>query len=148
MGSSMQQQLCFLLLFADPPLALKRPLCTKKFCSWAEETSIWLSNNTITQSNFWLSKLILLNFNFFFWKRDSLREKNYKNISVQWLQPIGFRYLLGGEHIHHQMGPVAIMGSLLALIKNQDNLSSPPTKKQNKTPKPQNIWITSLHLAY
>ena len=92
--------------FRLSPLALKRPLCTEKFCSWAEETSIWLRNNIITQSNFWLSTLILSNFNFFFWKIDSLREeKNCKKILlVQQLQLLGFRYLLGGKRIHHQKG--------------------------------------------
>lgn len=112
-------------------LELKRSLLTEKFSSWAEETSIWLRNNTVTQSNFWLSTLILSNFNFFFWKIDSRREE--KIIAVQWLKLKGFRCHRGGKHIHHQMEMWAGMGGLLGLIRKQDNLSPPFHKKKKKS---------------
>lgn len=127
----------FSSFFAYPPLALKKPLCMEKFCSWAEETSIWLRNNTITQEQIWPlqiwpSTLILLNFNFVFWKRDSLSEEKIlqKFLLAQGLKLIGFRYLLGGEHVHHQMKTWAGMGSLLGLFQN--NLPSLPTKEITK----------------
>lgn len=100
-----------------------------KFCSWAEQTSIWLKNDTITQSYFglyiWPSTLILLNFNFF-WKRDSLREEKIlqKILLAQWVKLIGFSYLL---HVHQQMKTWAGTGSLLGLI--QDYLPSFPFKE-------------------
>ena len=124
-------------------LELKRSLLTEKFSSWAEETSIWLRNNTVTQSNFWLSTLILSNFNFFFWKIDSRREE--KIIAVQWLKLKGFRCHRGGKHIHHQMEMWAGMGGLLGLIRKQDNFS-PPFHKKKKKIKISILFLYNLHI--
>lgn len=122
------------------PLALKRSLCTEKFCSWAEETSIWLRNNTVSQSNCWLSTSIWSNFNLFSWKMESLSEekKYYKKVLLaDCLKLVGFRYFLGGKHSRHQMGTCTGMGSLLGLIRNLDNLSYPlPKNYQNICTRP------------
>lgn len=136
-GSSMEQRLYI-------PFGTQRPCCTEKFCSWAEETSIWLRNNTITQSNFWPlhwpSTLILLHFNIFFWKRDSVREEKIlqKVLLTQWLKRIAFRCLLGAEHAtlqcRHGLPRRAFLGS------SENGVTFSLSQQRSY----QNIWTISL----
>lgn len=131
MGSSTEQRLYI-------PFGTKRACCTEKSCSWAEETSIWLRNNTITQSNFWPlhwpSTLILLHFNIFFWKRDPVsEEKNItKSTSDTMTKANSLQIFSRCRTCYHPMQTWAATKSFLRLIRNQGNFPLPPTKKLPK----------------
>lgn len=63
-----------------------------------------LRNNTITQSNFWPAIVILLDFNLFYWKRDSERQEKNITKNSSGIKFLVFKYCLSEERICQKRG--------------------------------------------